>query len=212
MTEPHLIRERATERFPNVLLTLVSIVQALALEVLWSSVEESPYLWSPEPGAWIGWLQVSALFLGIVVVWLFYSSLMMRLIWLPATRDSILPFLIGVLEFSLAEMLEPEHRALWFWLLAVLFVLCSWTSAATFRRARIDPRNQRYFENFDPYSVRSTYAPLGFCVVLTLSGLGTAVWGPESSVAGIGMLLTNVLFVLQILIIRSFWRRSMATV
>jgi hypothetical protein len=36
------IRDRAKEQLPSVLLTLMSIIQALALEFLWEYVREAP--------------------------------------------------------------------------------------------------------------------------------------------------------------------------
>ena len=39
------IRRRAMEIFPSVLLTVLSMVQALALELLWTRLGDSPYLW-----------------------------------------------------------------------------------------------------------------------------------------------------------------------
>lgn len=47
------IRERTKEHFPSVLVTLLSIFQALALELLWGRVRESPYLFEGGLGAWL---------------------------------------------------------------------------------------------------------------------------------------------------------------
>jgi len=206
---PHPIRERATERFPSVLLTLLSIVQALALEVLWSSIQESSHLFERGFGLLIGWLQVSAVLLGIIVVWLFYSSLMLRLSWLPSTRDSVLPFVIGMLEFSLAELLSPEYLALWFYLLASMFALCSVTSMMTFKKARLDPQNAGFFENFMPYSRASLAAPLGFFVLLLGFGGVVQLFGPRGFVALAAIAAANAFLVLQLLVIRYFWNRSL---
>jgi hypothetical protein len=53
-----IIRERAKEHFPSVLLTFLSIIQALAVELWWSSMQEADYLWQPENSwaFWIGWM------------------------------------------------------------------------------------------------------------------------------------------------------------
>jgi hypothetical protein len=47
-----------------VLLTLLSIVQALALELLWSHVRESVYLFDMSWTALLTWIQVGTTFLG----------------------------------------------------------------------------------------------------------------------------------------------------
>ena len=66
---------RPRELLPGVLLTLLSVVQALVLETLWSTVQESSVLFAGGLPAWIGWLQVAAVFQGIVIIWLFYISI-----------------------------------------------------------------------------------------------------------------------------------------
>jgi hypothetical protein len=38
------MRSRAKTHFPSVLLTLISIIQALALELMWSKIVESDFL------------------------------------------------------------------------------------------------------------------------------------------------------------------------
>ena len=50
------IRDRAKKRFPTVLLTLLSIVQALALEFLWDHSRHRPELYEATATALLGWL------------------------------------------------------------------------------------------------------------------------------------------------------------
>ena len=54
------IRIRAKDQLPMVLLTLLSIVQALALELLWGYVSSETYLYESSWLALIGWLEVAA--------------------------------------------------------------------------------------------------------------------------------------------------------
>ena len=56
------VRNQAKEMFPNIHLTLISIIQALALEVLWSAVNEREHLWAWNAAALTGWLQAAAVF------------------------------------------------------------------------------------------------------------------------------------------------------
>ncbi len=209
MSDLHVIRERAKRRFPSVLLTVVSIIQALALEVLWSNLSGSDHLWAGGLGAVIGWLQVSAVFAGIVLVWLFYSSLVMRLVWVPSMRDSILPFIVGAAEFLLADMLAPELLHWWFYLLAAIFGFSSWMSTSTFVRARRDPDNADFFNNIDPQSVSSLAGPAGVLGLLVLSGVGVGIWGATSWVALLGVSFANIALIAQILVIRHYWNRSL---
>ena len=81
------IRVRAKEHFPTVLLTLVSIVQALALELLWSHLHEADYLFRLSWIAVISWIQIAATVIGIVLIWVIYSGNVIRFRWVPSTGD-----------------------------------------------------------------------------------------------------------------------------
>ena len=99
------MRNRATDLLPSVLLTVLSMIQALALELLWTRLRESPYLWTASWDALLGWTQATAMLLGFLVVWLLYISFVMRFRWLPSLSDSVIPFGIGILEFSLIDLM-----------------------------------------------------------------------------------------------------------
>jgi hypothetical protein len=71
-------RSRAKEQLPAVLLTLVSIVQALSLELLWSAVREREALDAGDFAALVEWVQVTATFLGVLVIWVIHASQVMR--------------------------------------------------------------------------------------------------------------------------------------
>lgn len=122
------MRRRATELLPQILLTLLSIIQALALELLWGRIFESDYLFEGGLTAVAGWLQFSAVTIGIVLIWLTYTGQVMRFIWVPRTRDSIFPFAIGLLEFTLIESAGPAHPVAWLVWMAVVFALATFVS------------------------------------------------------------------------------------
>lgn len=152
---------------------------------------------------------LGAVFGGIVVVWLFYSSLVMRLVWVPSMRDSILPFIIGAAEFLLAEMLSPEFRHLWFFLFAGIFGFCTWTSNTTFVRASRDPDNAGLWDDFDPFGMGALVGPIGVVGLLVVAGVGLWIWGATGRVALFAVGFANVALIGQILVIRSFWDRSL---
>ena len=107
------MRERAKEHFPTVLLTLLSIVQALALELLWAHLHEADYLFQLSWIAVLSWVQVIATLLGVVLIWVVYASNVMRFRWVPTTSDSVYPFLIGLIEFMLIDTLGPDEIGQW---------------------------------------------------------------------------------------------------
>lgn len=165
---------RAKEIFPTVLLTLLSIVQALALELLWGYVVEHPYLYDWTFTAVLGWLQVVATLLGILLIWLIYSDMVLRLSWVPHTIDALFPFLVGILEFAHISVLGPTQIGLWFAILSALFAAMSWISHVTMKRARQDDDNREFFVDTEPASRRDHLLRALPVAVLLL--LGIALW------------------------------------
>jgi len=203
------MRSRARELLPQVLLTVLSIIQALALEVLWSSMGESPHLWNGGLAAVIGWIQVLAVFLGILVMWLFYISIVFRYSWTPTISDSAVPFVLGVLEFSMAEMLEPELLHFWFYVLAAIFAGASASSVVILRRALADDANREMRDAFD-YSIPETAMQAGGMIgTLLVAGLIVHWRGPHGWVALCAVIIANVILMLQIGLIRSYWNRAL---
>jgi hypothetical protein len=203
------MQARAKDLLPSVLLTLLSIIQALALEMLWASLDESPYLWA---GGWqsiLGWLQVAVMLLGILQIWLFYTSLVMRFRWVPSTRDSILPFVIGILEFTLIDLLGPATLAPWFCVLAIIFAISTWESHKMFMRARQDPENREFFENVERAKLVDFAAPIASVSGLVLFGVVLHVSGSPTWLALAGLLAALVMLAYQIALMRRYWDLAM---
>ena len=148
------IRERATEQFPTVLLTLLSIVQALALEFLWTHLRERTDLYEVSWTALFGWLQIGASLNGIILIWLTYVGLTMRFRWTPSTADSVMPFFVGLVEFFMIDMLGPGKMGPWLMLMAMIFSTMIVLSYHVMRRARRDPSNDEFFALFSPATWR----------------------------------------------------------
>lgn len=204
------MRSRAKELFPSVLLTLISIVQALALELLWSRLRESPHLWNGGWDALVGWSQVLAMVLGLIQVWVFYTSLVMRFRWLPSLRDSVLPFVIGILEFTLIDLMGPSSIHLWFYALAVVFALSAWDSHAIFRVARQDPDNREFFDSVGRATLRDHLGSAGFVAGLAFVGLVLQVSGSPAWLSFAGLAAAIGAFVYRLEVSRRYWNRAMA--
>jgi hypothetical protein len=204
------IEQRAKDMLPSVLLTLASIIQALALEVLWNRAMTAEHLWHEGPDLWIGWLQVAAMMQLIVLVWVFYAHQVLRLSWVPSLRDSVFPFALGVGEFTLCAMLSPEQLHRWFYVLAALFVFAQFAVYSTFARAEKEPENAWFFEDF-PTGVWIRHGP-GAITVALFVGLGLLVgaFGPTGAAALSAVLVANVVMALQLLLQRIYWNRSLA--
>jgi len=201
--------ERAKELLPSVLLTLTSILQALALEVLWTSASSATHLWDGGAAALAGWLQIAAVVETAVLIWIFYAHILMRFRWVPTMRDSIVPFGLGLGQFALAELLRPEQVVLWCLVLAALFAYAMACSIAIFRSAAADPDNAWYFAEHEPDFVER-YGPAIATVSVLLGIAALAAWaGPGGAGQVVAMALVNVVLFAQIELQRIYWNRSM---
>ena len=199
------MRDRAKEHFPTVLLTLLSIVQALALELLWSHLHEVDYLSELSWIAILSWVQIAATFLGIILIWVVYVSNVMRFRWVPATSESVFPFLIGLVEFMLIETLGPGDIGLWLTLLALVFALMNWVSWASMRRARLDAENDAFFSTLAPATLRDFYPAIAIVVGLASAGVYMLISGDRGLVAMLALLAANGVLVWQFRDAARYW-------
>lgn len=203
------MRTRAKEHLPSVLLTLLSIIQALALELLWARLGDSAWLWVYGWKAVLGWAQVAAVLLGILLVWLVYTSIFMRFVWTPALRDSIAPFGVGILQFLLIALIGPDWLGPWFYALAAIFAVMHWANHSTFVRARRDPENAEFFAQMKPATLRDFVpqaAEVSALILIgaLLQGTGHRGW---LALAAIGLVIAAFLY--QMEMTRRFWDLTM---
>jgi len=203
------LRERAQEHFPAVLLTLISIIQALALELLWAKVTGTERLFRLDMEALVNWGMVSVALLGILQIWIMYSCMVMGFVWLPGLRDSIFPFVIGLQEFMLVTLIGSEFEGLWLLVLASIFLSANIITHLSFKRARQEPANELFFRNLEPAKLRD-FKWAG-SVILTLTVLGVISMMVESGSLLLlaAMLLANIVLVVQIIAVRRLWQEIM---
>ncbi len=202
------ITQRVKDNLPTVLLTLLSIVQALALEFMWVHITASNHLFVWSFSSLLEWMQIVATLLGILLVWLIYSTMVMRFRWIPTTWDLAFPFFVGVMEFWLVETLGAGTLGLWFLIMGLIFAAMAWSSQVTFRRARRDAENAAFFARTPPASYRdyllagaNTIVLLGFGVVM--------LWlQPLHWIVFAGLLWANFAIIFQVRLTDMFWRRS----
>ena len=193
-----------------VLLTLLSIVQALALELLWSHVRESDYLLDMTWAALLTWFQICTNFVGIIVIWVVYASTAMRFRWVPTTSDSVYPFIIGILEFILIETLAPEYMGWWFVCLAMIFGLMTWVNQMKMRRARLDGDNNEYFIEFKPATIRDFFPAAMIIIGFVVAGLYFGISGDRGVVALVAVSVSLALLIRQLFVAAGFWEMSVS--
>jgi len=194
---------------PSVLLTLLSILQALALELLWAHVNEHEYLYEASWLALLGWVQIAATLVGVFLIWLLYSSMVMRFRWVPMTSDSLYPFIIGILQFVLIAALGPDRLGWWFVGLGVLFGATSAALQMVLRRARLDGENDEWFARIAPATWRDFYPVMGVVGMLTMIGIALGVTGHQGPLALLALLAANAVLLYQMYLNHMFWKRSM---
>lgn len=154
------IRAQAKELFPSVYLTLLSMIQALALEALWSAVNERPHLWAGDAAALGGWLQVTATLQTIFFVWVAFTLLVVRLRWVVSVHDSAIPFILGLGQFGLVALIEPEKLYLWFYVAAGISAFGSWANFILTREALREPENVEAIQAYGRRGTLGAYGPL----------------------------------------------------
>ncbi|MGB5326545.1 MAG: hypothetical protein WBN40_14150 [Pseudomonadales bacterium] len=200
------IHERIKNNFPTVLITLLSIVQALALELLWNHVISSGYLFEITLEALLWWVQIAATLVGIILIWLVYAINAMRLRWLPNTTDSIFPFIVGLIEFALVADLGPDGTGAWLMLMAVVFLLMTWSAQSTLARARLDQDNKAFFDSIEPATLNDFIPQIAASSLLGLSGLYVAVSRSDGVIPAVAILATFFVLVWQFFTVRGFWK------
>jgi len=205
------MRRRAKEHLPHVLLTLLSIIQALALELLWTHLEAADYLFVPDWRTAIYWLQAISTFLGILVIWLVYATNVMRFRWVPSIGDSVHPFVVGLLQFMMIEVMGPGGGVgWWLLLLALIFAIMNWVAHSTMYRARRDGDNEEFFRDVPPATPRDFYPAVTTVAGLALFGLYLVLAPDNLLVSLLALCGTATLLVWQLYTIDFFWKRTMS--
>ena len=203
------IRDRAKKRFPTVLLTLLSIVQALALEFLWDHSRHRPELYEATATAMLGWLQIAASLNVVILIWLAYAGMVMRFRWTPTTADSIWPFFVGLIQFQMIDLMGTENLGRWLVVLAILFALMNQVNHHAMKRARQDKANSEFFDQFSPATFKD-FIPL-YVTVAVLMIAGGLLWNSDNSgwPAIVALLVTALGLANEVRNAAKYWRVSM---
>jgi len=204
------MRERAKDHMPMVLLTLLSIIQALALELTWQHILEQDYLFEVTFTAFTSWLQIIATLLGILLIWLLYSAMVMRFRWVPSTSDTVFPFVIGLVEFTLIALLGAERLMWWFATLAVLFAVTHWSIQLIMVQARRDGENAAFFSTVAPASLRDFLPTFMICCTFLVIGIALGITGHQGAFVLLALFLATGAIGYQIYMNKRYWQQSMA--
>jgi hypothetical protein len=166
------LREDAKDLFPTIYLTLVSMVQALALEELLDVALRGDPPPAGARGALLS-LQLFAVFVGLLVVWHDYVLGVIRYRYVVGIQDSLIPFLLAFGEFGLIESTRRGSLVAWFRWWAVLLGMGVWIYVHQYTRARADPANGDVDARWGPFTLRQRVA---FLTGGALAALALAAW------------------------------------
>ncbi len=197
-------------QFPMVLLTLISIIQALALELLWSKASGSDFLFEPSLNSAIAWGMLSVSMMGVLAIWVMYSTMLIGFTWRPNLQDSILPFVIGIQEFCLIALVSETFNVMWLYVLASIFLVGNWVSHSTFSRARANAENARFFVNRAPAKLRDFSFAFFTIAVLVLMGVLNTLLTTSSWTVVLAIVYANIALGFQIVNFRRLWEEVMS--
>ena len=203
------IRRRATKQLPSVLLTLLSIIQAIAIESLWGRTMDHPEFFGLTWVALIGWLQVAVTLSVIILIWLIYVALVMRFRWTPAFADSALPFVVGISQFVLIGFTVPGQLGIWCVALGMLSAIAMIIDYRFLRRARQDPRNSEFFDNVLPATWLDYATQILFAIFAVIAGLFIQMTGHNGWFAITTLVVAFVAIVYNFWLQAHFWNKSM---
>lgn len=201
--------KRAKDLLPSIIITVLSMIQALALELYWTKIQSADFLWLGGWDAIVGWMQLVVMLLGIIQIWLMYVSTILRFSWLPSMQDTVTPFAIGLLEFGMISLMGPDNLGIWFLILAAIFGVSIWAAHMIHRQARKDPENHYFFQNLPPADWRDFKG--SFVVTTILGVLGATLWisGDAGFLAMAGLLFAAAAILRQLHISHQYWMHSL---
>jgi hypothetical protein len=198
------VAQRLTDLFAPTYLTLISIIQGVALAFLAQRIEATgPHFDASD------WLLTSATFLLYLVVWQEYVMQILAFVWVPTLLDAAVPFAFLAGELFLAYFVDHDPRA-WLLTLGLLGVVGTLAHVLTLAQTRA-------FEDENRDVARAVSAPrMARAAVLGLSTAGClALWAFYDVVSiphlrlivGMGALLAVGVFVASTI---PYWNRVVA--
>ena len=205
MTTHDRPRDRALAQFPTIYVTLVSVVQAIALEVLVSRV----YAVGLEPSlardSIMVWLEVALLGQTIFYVWVSYTLLVTMAQWVLRFFDFAAAFSVGVLQFAAIGWIGPDTPRNFLIMIVIGFLAGALISRSNTGAAARRPENAEVMTGF-PH--RLVTGLLGVVGLLGLVGVFAGVGEPGRDPLAIALLATcNAVLFLALLAWFYWWRR-----
>ncbi len=141
------IRARSREAFPGVFLTLVALVQAIALELLVVRAQGLEVIGQLNTESVATWLQIALGFVSAIQLWVATA------LWSIAgpvrihVNDIIAPFFYGVAQFLAIGWIGPEFHPGFFYAIGVGYLVGAVVGRDYAARQQRDPENRLLADN-----------------------------------------------------------------
>ena len=132
-----LVKKRLTDSFSLVYLTLLSVIQGVALADL-ALVVGAGY----QQFTVVRWLLVLVNFGMVITVWHQFTMHITLWSWIPDLRDAIVPFVIGALELVFNHMISLSLSA-WLFILAIIATTATLAIWYVGQRAKEESENTK---------------------------------------------------------------------
>lgn len=194
-------REKALLQFPAMYVTLVSVVQAIALESLVSRVVEvgpaSLHGWDSV----LLWLEVAFLGQTILYAWISYTLLVILTQWLFRVFDFGAAFAIGVFQLVAIQGIGADPPRLFFIMATVGFLSGAWISHSNIGAAAAQEENRATLSALPRDTITALLGSIG-----VLGAIGALVMGTgriRPALAATILLIANAL----LLVAQGLWFR-----
>ena len=101
----------------------------------------------------------------------------MRFRWTPTTTDSVFPFLVGIIQFLLIDIMGTVFIALCIIVLALTFGSLVFVDHRAMKRAQQDGANIEFFDQYAPATIRDFGPQIFMVATLLLAGIWMQISG-----------------------------------
>ena len=126
-------------------------------------------------------------------------------------QEFVMPFAVGLVQFSIIQMLTVQLVGPWMVLVAVLILTINWIAHSTMRKARLDGDNGDFFAGTTTASWRDFQLAIGSIALLLAYGIYEWVFAPFNAATLSILLITLGILIVQFRLMAVWWSRSVGT-
>ena len=126
-------------------------------------------------------------------------------------QEFVMPFTVGLIQFSIIQMLTAQLIGPWMVLVAVLILTINWIAHGTMCKARLDGDNSEFFTGTTTAGWRDFQLAIGSIALLLVYGIYEWVFAPFNAATLSILLITLGLLLVQFRLMAVWWSRSVST-